>query len=201
MKEKAKSVFLSVIEAIELFFKYLFSIIAPSIEIIGVSVLCSFAVFGFYDTAAPLAMKGLYHIAIISFYVLMVIVSVVNAVVVTYKTGKKQLISPKNKAEKFRYFNGFLIGVLSAAPFIIMCLVANSKGFTYYKSDEAIELTKLFLYVYAFRFSEYPTAADFAYTEYMLLALVPIIACTLSYIAPRIVLGIKSGKKKKEEAV
>lgn len=201
MKEKVKFILLSVFRAISFAFKYLFTLIRPSIRNIGVIIICSLAVYGFYDTAAPLAMKGLYDFAIKGFYILMVAVCVVNAVITTYKTAERQLVSPKDKADYFRYFNGFLIGVITAAPFIAMCISANAGGFTYYDSDYIVELEKFFLYVYAFWFSEYPTAADFSYLQFMLLALVPVIACTLSYIAPKIAGGIKSRKSIREEAV
>lgn len=200
MNKKAKSFFSSVAQKIKFFLGYLFALLKPSARNICVILICSLAVFGFYDTAAWFGIGKLYRIAIKSFYVFMVAVCLISAAVTTYKAGKKHLVSPSG-TESFRYFNGFLIGLITAAPFIAMCIAAHAKEFTYYTSDSVVELEKLFLYVYAFRFSEYPTATDFSYLLFMALALVPIAVCALSYVAPKITGHIRERGNRKKEAV
>lgn len=202
MKAKAKAVITSVFNGIGLFFKYLSAIIGPSIGNAGILIICSLATFAFYyETATPLLESRYYFLVLNGFYVFVIAAGVGSIIAATYKTGKKHLLSPANKAEKFRYFNGFFIGLITAAPFIALCIVAGVRGATYYSTeDNVVSLIKMFSYVYLLLFDSHPAAADFSYLKIMVLALLPIAVCTLSYIAPKAIKEIKENRQRKKEA-
>lgn len=206
MKEKVKARIISVLKAIELSAKYLSAVIGPAIGIAGAIIICGLAMFAFYyETAAKFLETWYYYIILNGFYAIMLAASLGSVIVTAYKTGKKQLLSPKNKAEEFRYFNGFIMGLVAAAPFIALCIVATVRGASYYMwdidyTDYVVELIKMFSFVYVFPFSAYQRATDFAYISIIFLSLIPIVASTLSYIAPKVIVEIKENKKKKAEA-
>jgi len=132
-------------------------------------------------------------------YAFMVVISVINAFSACYKTGKKQLYSPRG-AEGFKYYNGAVIGFIAALPFIVTCIIGMCKGYTYYAADEQIDFALFVCYLFAYPFTEHSyRISDFSFAAYMALALVPMAVCEISYLFPKFLSAIKEKRKNKKE--
>lgn len=133
-------------------------------------------------------------------YVFMVVVSVINAFSACYKTGKRQLCSPRGQADEFKYFNGAVIGFIAALPFIITCVMGMCMGYTYYTADGKIAFARFIVYIFAYPFDEYSyRISDFSFAAYMALALIPIAVCEISYLFPKFAAKLKERKNRKED--
>lgn len=184
--------------AIKFVLRYIAGLLPTAIHIMCAYVITGLAAYCFTsycDTDLSVRLNGLDLSGI--GYALAVVACLYATARASYASAKRQLTSPRSKADNFTYYNGAVIGIISVLPFMIFCIVSAAQGYTYNATTDEIDLVRmLFCYIVDYPFSRAPVL-DFSFLQYMLYALIPLAICAAAYPLCKL---IYSYKFKKAEA-
>lgn len=153
----------------------------------AIHIMCGYSITGlaaycfkyFYDNELSVKPDGIELDVFV--YALALAACLFVAAYSSYSTAKRQLTSPRSKADKFTYINGAVIGIISVLPFVIFCISSAAQGYTYNSTSVGIDITRVLLfYIVDYPFSRAPVL-DFSFLQYMLYALIPLAICAGAY--------------------
>jgi len=177
-------------------YDYLKSLLPTALQVICAHVVIGFTAYVFFLFVDDWIII-MYPWISDAFYIFCAALCTVYVVITCYNSAARARLFSSEKANSFRYINGFVIGIFSILPIFVLCVAGTALGYTYYNISMGMEFAKLFFYLFTYPFDS-NILLDFSFMQFFLVALAPLFWCSVSYAANGLFSALKAKNKRKE---